>query len=423
MFFFASLTKSLRPVIVIPPMMGSVLYGNIKDLKTHWYCKSNHENSWLWVTDKYLVPPLTNCLAQYLTCAINQTTNKPDSRPEAEIYTIDFGGDSAMTYLDPGLLKHHFIPLMHNALNYFYNNGYTIKQNIFGAPYDWRLNPVSLDQYWIDLQNLIEQAYSQNDNQAVALWGFSAGNYVIHELLTKKVTPEWCSKYVDRAIMLAPAFPGSMEALQCIYFGKIVFLPNVFSTTDIDNMVLSIPTVYGHLPNVPIFGDRPVILGPDGKKYTANDFYDLAISQGKIPDEYIPIFKANLPFINHDITDINVDTYFIFNTALDTPAYIDFSNGWDKNHTVVNGKGDTTINDFGLYYGCKNWKSQHVRVCHDVNTTEKGYDHVGMVLQQDVIELIYKACMSDDWKNNKVEKISHIIIGNGYSDWNQLSKD
>jgi len=284
---------------------------------------------------------------------------------------------------------------MHDALNYFYNNGYTIKENIFGAPYDWRLNPVSIDQYWIDLKNLIEQAYNQNEKQPVALFGFSAGNYVIQELLTAKVTPEWCSTYVDRAVMLAPAFPGSMEALECIFLGKIAFLPNVYDTEDISKMVLSIPTVYGHLPNVHVYGDRTVIQGPDGKKYTANEFYDLSIQQGKIPDEDIPIYQANLPYINHDIKDINIDTYFIFNTGLDTPSYLDYSNGWDKNYTVVQGKGDTTINDFGLYYGCNNWKSQHVRVCHDMNTTEKGYDHVGMILKPDVIQLIYKACTTE----------------------------
>jgi len=355
MFLFAHFALCRRPIVVVPPMFGSVLYGNIYNLKTHWYCKSTHTNEWIWLTDKYLVPPVANCLGNYVTCAINETTGKPGSRPEAEIWTIDFGGDKAIRYLDPGLFKHHIIPLMYKALDRFVAGGYSIKVDMFGAPYDWRMNPVSLDQYWIDLKGLCETAYTQNDNTPIALFGFSAGNYVIHQFLTKYVTEEWRNQHVSRAIMLGPSFPGSFEAVKTVWLGKMAFMPSLYDTKDLNDMTLSIPTLYAHLPNAAIWGDRKVVYGPNGEEYTAAQLYDLYKEHNRIPEEFLPIYESALPYINGEIGDIGVDTYFIFNGILETTEAISFPDGWDKKFHEINGTGDSTINAFGLYYGCNNW--------------------------------------------------------------------
>jgi len=423
MLLFAQFALCKRPFVIVPSMFGSVLYGNIHNLKTHWYCKSSLTNEWLWATERYILPPVINCLAEYITIAVNETTGKPESRPEAEIYTIDFGGDQAIRYLDPGLFDHHLIPILSDTLDRFVSGGYEIRVDMFGAPYDWRLNPVNLDQYWIDLKGLIETAYSQNDNTPVALFGYSAGNYAMQQFLTLKVDKDWKAKYVNRAIMCAASFAGSFEAVTSTWLGKLPFMPAPYRTKDIDQMALSMPTLYAHLPNTYIFGDRNIIVGPDGEGYKAKDLYDLYTSHGKIPEEYIPIYKGALPMLNNDISDIEVDTYFIFNTGLDTIEGISFPDGWDKNYKESYGKGDTTINSIGLYYGCDTWKSEHVRVCHDLNTTDKGYDHIGMVHKKDVVELIFEAATTDEWNSPKVAKKTHYVTGHDSSVWAKLKKE
>jgi len=404
-------------------MFGSVLYGSNDGFETHWYCSSKFDDSWLWLADYYAILPITNCLANYLSCTVNETTGAPISHPGLNIYTIDFGGDGAIRYLDPGILGYHILPILYNALDRFIDAGYQLRTDLFGAPYDWRLNPMNLGPYWNDLKGLIETAYNQNDNTGVALFGFSAGNYVIQQFLTKYVDPEWKAKYVDRAIMLGPSFAGSIEPLLVLLYGRVYFIP-VIDSDDIDMMCYTLPTLYAHLPNSQIWGSRAIIQGPDGTNYNAHELFELLKTQKKVPEKYIPIYQTGLPYIDGDVLDPEIDIYFLFNAAMETPEFIKYEKGWDKDFTIINGLGDTTISKHGLYFGCDNWKSDHVRVCHDINTTESGYEHAKMVTQEDVIELIYQAATSDDWKkSNKVAKRTHYITGHGSAGWKNLKAE
>lgn len=113
------------------------------------------------MNDEFFIDPLQNCVADYLLCEWNSTTNRSSSRKEVEVEVDDFGGAHGISYLDHGVFDQHLIPVYDVVIDEFKKNGYVFGTSIFGAPYDWRLNPIFIDDYWPKFQELIERAYEK----------------------------------------------------------------------------------------------------------------------------------------------------------------------------------------------------------------------------------------------------------------------
>jgi lecithin-cholesterol acyltransferase len=397
-------------------MFGSVLYGDINKIDTHWYCGKNKKNEFLWIKDKYLVPQVVNCLADYMKCEWNSTSHKPKSREGANIYTIDFGGLSAVRYIDHGILGKHFIPDLIHMITKLENEGYIEKVDLFGAPYDWRMNPISLDDYYLQLKQLIEDIYTQTGNQKVTMYGISAGCMAIHNFLTTQVTQEWKDKYMKKIILHGPSFGGAGDALRVIWDNKVSFLPKVYNTESFRKMIVTIPTLHGHMPNAHTNEKLVYVIGPDGKEYYAKDLPQLMIDQGKIKDEAKELFESSFPYIERDILPPGVPTYILFNSVLETPLGYNFKDGWDKPGVPLTTLGDNTITKDSLYYACDKWKTSVSTVCHDIKINDTKYSHSGQLVCDDIQDILYNAIKDDSW----VVKGVHNITGNTIKMWKSL---
>ena len=404
------------PVILVPPMFGSVLYGNVYDLDSHWYCSKSKTNEFLWIKDTYLIPPLVNCLADWLTIQWNETSKKPVSREKTEIYTIDFGGLNAIRYIDHGVLGHHFIPDLIHLINKLEKEGYVEKTDLFGAPYDWRMNPVAVTDYYAQLKELVEQVYASTGNQKVSLYGISAGAMTTHNFMVTYVDQAWKDKYIKKIILHGPSYGGAGEALECVWDETISFLPGVYHTDDVHDLTVTVPTLHAHLPNFKLNENYTFMIGPDGTQYKAKDLPDLILEQGKIPDNARPIFDASLPYVKRDIVPPGVPTYILFNSALQTPLGWDFSQGWDKKGDLLYVLGDGTIAKDALYYGCNYWGDEFPTLCHDLLIEDEDYSHAGQLVKDDVQDIIYNALVDDSW----IVKGNHLITGNTTKPWKSL---
>jgi lecithin-cholesterol acyltransferase len=397
-------------------MFGTVLYGDITDLKSHWYCSKNLKNEYLWIKDKYLVPPLVSCLAEYMTCEWNSTSQKPKSREGANVYTIDFGGLSAVRYIDHGILGKHFIPDLIHMITKLENEGYIEKVDLFGAPYDWRMNPISLDGYYLDLKKLIEDIYEQAGNQKVTMYGISAGSMAIHNFLTTQVTQEWKDKYIKKIILHGASFGGAGDALRVLWDHKVSFFPSLYNTESLRKMVSTMPTLHGHMPNVHTNEHLVYMIGPDGKEYRAGDLPQLLLDHGKIGEDAKKLFEASYPYIQRDIVSPGVPTYLLFNSVLETPLGYNFKNGWDKEGIPLTTTGDNTISKDSLYYPCDKWKTSIPTVCHDIKINDTKYSHSGQIVLDDIQDIIYDAIRDDSW----IVKGVHNITGNTIKQWKTL---
>ena len=373
-----------------------MLYGTAKKFKTHWYCKSNFENTQLWAHQDFLIPPLINCLAEYLTCEFNETIQKPDSRENIKIFSNDFGGDKSIRFINK-FFGYKFGPVFDKLFNTFINNGYKVKENIFGAPYDWRLNPITMDTYFFDLKNLIENAYKINNNVKVIIYSMSAGTMALHEFLTKYVTQDWKDKYISGVIFHAPSFSGAFNAFQSLWIGNIEAIPAFLDSEEMKNMIRSFPTVSAHLFKTSIYDDDIIVYGPNGETYKSIDLPELLINQNKISSNLTKIFKISSKYSKSSLLDPGVPSYFLFNTALNTPKTFIFDQGWDKEYQTIYGKGDSTILEKGLKYPCEKWNSNKGIVCQDIKIDDQQYNHGNQLQSQKIIDLLFKIIQSETW--------------------------
>ncbi|EAY21335.1 Lecithin:cholesterol acyltransferase family protein [Trichomonas vaginalis G3] len=323
-------------------MFGSELMGSITDLSTHWYCSKNFKDHLIYVKDTMLIPPLFNCLASWLTVEWNYTSGLPCSRNRTQIYAKDFGGLSEIKYIDGGVFGKHIMADLIYVINKLEEEGYIEGLDLFGAPYDWRLMPLNFNGYLEDLKVLIEKVYSQTGNQKVALYGISGGGNVIQKFC-QTVAQEWKDKYLRQVLLHGPSYGGAGEALNVLWFQNIGFLPSIFNTQTFRNMVFSIPTFWSHLHNAKS-NTAPVLVGPDGHNYFAQDIPQLMIDYGKaVGDNHQTLNLATKEVIMHDIEPTGVPTYILFNSVLETVYGLNFS-----------GSGNWSIPE--VIYSLGDWK-------------------------------------------------------------------
>lgn len=418
LFVIISFIRSLKPVILVPPMFGSHLYADVTNFASHWYCPKNYKEKLLWVNEEFLIPPLTNCLGEYLISVFDEEKGVVTNRTGIEIYTINWGDVEEVRYVDGGVLGYHFVAELSNLIDKFTAEGYQNQVNLFAAPYDWRTAPNVIDSYYVKLKQLIEDASKNNNDQKVVLFSYSAGGMVLHYFCTRIVDQEWKDKFIDRVVFASPSIGGSMDAARVVWDQNIEYLPSFYVSESTRKAITSQPTLFGHLPNVHVYGDRKIVVDADGKEYKASEVGKFYTEHGKLADYNAKIFEATKNVFEDPLMDPGVNAYFIFNTALQTVDYISFENGYEKPYTQHFVAGDTTMSDFALYWGCNNWKSADKKalVCHDFNISDEGFTHVGMLSYEEFVDVAWQVCTTDNW----IRVGRHNVTGTNTEGWRNI---
>ena len=406
--FLLTLSFSKNPVVLLPGLYGSVLQASYdKGYSEHWYCPQAMDNQVFWLDYKFAIPPMYNCLFELLRGYYDEKTDTVSSPPGVTISVPDFGGEEGMAYVDKeGVLGHHFIESFASMMNYLKDKGYVIKQDLFGAPYDWRLAVSGLENaFYQQLKKLIEHAYSINNGQKVVVLGYSCGGMVIQQFFSKFVTKQWKSKYIQKAIFLAPAFAGSLDTVDVAwyrYFPIVKFL----KTGEIVDTVETVPCIHALFPNKHVFGNTVLVKGPNGEKLTAKDLPDFLIDHKKFKDENIKFFKKNLAPMWEEPADPGVPLMMLYNSQVDTRMGMNFKDGYDKNYVIEYGEGDGTVPAIGPKYGCDHWGgNNHPVVCIDVREKTKDFNHAGMSTNSLVHDIIYEYITSDEWIGSDSSKL------------------
>lgn len=411
MFLFATFVSCLEPVILVPPMFGSELYGSIYDLYTHWYCNKNFEDEVIWVSDGYAIPPLFNCLAEWLTVEWNYTGGYPASRNKTKVYPYHFGTLDGIKYIDHGIFGHHFIPDLIYIVQRFEKDGYKEGVDLFGAPYDFRMMPMAMGDYFDKLKDLVEDVYKKTGKR-VSLYGISGGGNTLHHFC-ELMTQEWKDKHIRSLLLHGPSFGGAGEALIVLWQQTVDWMPSMYMTDVMKKFYLSLPTIWAHLPNAPA-NTQPIIIGPDGHKYYGNDIPQLFVDHNRVTtNDNLNVLNMAKPWISRKLTPTGVPTYILFNSVLNTPYGMQFED-WEKPPTILNVTGDGTLSGESLYYLCNNWgKDPHPVICHDLKIDDNKYSHAGQMTQPDVVDIIFKVLKDDSW----MVPGPHIVTGNHTLEW------
>ena len=400
--FFFFLGNSLRPVVLLPGLYGSSLTATYEEgYAKHWYCPKSQDHEVYWFNYKYLIPPTYNCLFEMLQGYYDEANDVVTSPPGLTVDVPDWGGEEGIAYVDSsGILGMHFIESFHSMLEYLKDKGYTIKKDLYGAPYDWRLAMVGIESnLFPKLKSLIEEAYTNNENQKVVVLGYSCGGIVIQRFFSKYVDQTWKDTYIQKAIFLAPAFAGSPMTVDVAWNRYFPILPSL-KLDSIEEAVETVPCIHTLFPNPNVFGDLPIIDGPDGV-ITAKDIPDYLVEKGKFHDYNIPLMRKDSEIIYEVPEDPGVDLMMLYNSKVDTALTMNFTNGYDEDYEVINTEGDGTVPAVGPVWGCNNWKNDKSLICYDVAQADKDYDHSGMSTNEAVLDIIYKYISDDTWVNAK----------------------
>jgi lecithin-cholesterol acyltransferase len=393
---------SKPPVVLLPGLYGSALTATYeKGFAKHWYCPGTMDNELFWVDYKYAVPPVYNCLFEMLRGYYDETTGKVTSPPGLTIDVPDYGGEEGLSYVDEkGVFGLHFIESFHAMLKYLKDKGYTIKKDLFGSPYDWRLAMSGLaETFFPKLKALIEEAYTKNENQKVTVLGYSCGGMCIQQFFTKYVSKEWKAKYIKKAIFLAPAFAGSMDTFDVSWNRYFPILPFLKSDT-ITETVETVPCIHTLYPNVNVFGDKALVIGPNGEKYTAKDIPDFLVAQGKFSEANVKLMRENIKVTKEVPQDPEVPLMMLFNSGVQTRMTVNFKNGYEKDPETIYEGGDGTVPAIGPKWACENWKHSTLQ-CVDVAQTDDKFNHGGMSTNAAVHDIIYQYITDDNWVQQK----------------------
>lgn len=410
------LSRGMKPLILLPPMYGTNLYATYNNTELPFYCPKTMNDEHLWVHPRFVIPPLYNCLFKALCLDIDNETGEISDLPNISISIHDFGGDEAVRYVDSGIFGYHFIESLAFFIDYFKEKGYTMKKDLFAAPYDWRRAISALGGFWDQFKSLTEHAYQINDNQKVTLFGFSTGGYILQRFLTEHVDKKWKDKYVDKIILLAPSFGGATVTMLSIWTKISPLLPFI-NSTQVNDMVESMMVVHAHLPNHVVFGNRTVFRGPYDEDYTAAELRDLFVKNRKITGKYIKLFDMSVNESSKDPVSPDVPTLIILNTGVDTVHSYHFKQGWDKTPTEFYGRGDGTLPSIGPMYACENWSSEeNPIICIDLFRDSPIFNHQPLGSNPFVHELVFNATLNEEWPHLKkriIKRAPFVDVING----------
>lgn len=415
------LITNKKPVVLMPGLYGSNLYVSYdKNTKVPWYCPKKMKDEVLWIRTKFLLPPLVNCIAYLTQNEFDNDTQTIHGIPGVNITVKDFGGKKSVDYIVKTKTgKFSFIDCFGSMINYFENRGYEVGKDFFVASYDWRIAPLFIDDYWLQLRQLIEKVYYQSNGQKVTLVGFSMGCFMIQQFLASEqliknsqnqtingrpiwtsiknpiIDESWKEKYIEKVIFIAPSIGGTFKVFDGMVRRFSPLIP-FYRTEHIADMSTSIPGFYSHWPNYEVFKDYQAARGPDGRNYTTEQLRDLVYNYSNIKQKFIPIMDISIDLQRQAPEDIgeNIPLTIIYNTKIPTTSFLDYTKGW--NHDPVRYfelEGDGTVPAQGIKYVCDNWKAENRSlICIDLeNNDQKKFEHGSIPMQPLVLDLVYNA--------------------------------
>lgn len=395
MFFFLLQSISIevkKPVILIPGTYASILQMTGHDLGHQWYCPKTLDNSVVWVNELYFIPPILNCVMQWLKIYYDPKNDEQVSHPNSTIDIIDFGKLTGVTNLDKFIANYSVIPYYTLMIDYFKNLGYQEDVDLFGAPIDWRMGLAPTEKVFHPrLIKLIEEIYEKT-NQKVNLIGHSFGGYVVQNFLSNGATQEWIDKYIEKGIVLAPSFGGASQSMSIAWtreIKKIITIKNEFLTEALETM----GAVHIHFYNWEMYPNETVVYTPDGKEIKTEEFPQFLIDHNKISGDAIPLLKLNQRFTSKFPNQTKAPLYVIYNSARNTAKAFKIKNYDTDEFEDVVGEGDGTVNAEGIRKYCQKYSSN--THCFDFKDDGPFGNHLMMLYKHELIQLTYKTVFNN----------------------------
>lgn len=417
-----SIEPHLSPVVLVPGLAGSRLQARVLADKPKANIICSRQPGWqdMWLTLRAFLPVAIDCWIDNVRMEPDPASGFTRNAPGVESRVAQFGSVESVRHLD--LKSPKLSEYFASVIERYEQLGYQPDQNLFAAPYDFRVAPQQLaESFFNPLKKLIEFAYSNEANQKLAEGSLEtmslppAGSgckkvtLLCHSMgcthmliFLRNQTAAWRQSRIRKLIAISSPWGGSVKALKALLVGEQFGLPLV-SEAKMRNLVRGFPGVAHMLPQEQIFG----LPNKDEPDYDAQPLVETPQSQFKV-NELERLLRAaglerqwdwfnqsaNLIRPLEPLADLRVDCLHSLNVP--TTETIIFRNSSDfpnGNYELARGDGDGTVNHQSLLV-CARWaRLLPDRVRHKVVLNA---NHVGILSNKALLEHITDDVLGSD---------------------------
>lgn len=313
----------------------------------------------------------------------NTTTRTTSNSPGVEVRVGGFGRVESVEYVDSAKLAgtSYFDQLVHQLVDL----GYERNKNIFGAPYDFRKAPNELQDYFVNLKNLVEQVYQANNNEPVVFICHSMGCLNALYFLNLN-TQSWKDKHLRSMITLAGVWGGSVKAMKAFASGDnfgVLVIPSLRLRRD----VRTFPSLAHLMPSREVFPPNQVLVKNRNKLYRVDDFKEFFDDiDYKIGYEmWLDVKNLTSP-----LRAPGIETHCLHGNKITTMEVLDYEVGDfpDAKPRVTYGDGDGTVNLISLQ-ACVGWATKQKEPLFYRNFSS--IDHMTILTDRKVLNYIGEA--------------------------------
>ncbi|XP_044266833.1 phospholipase A2 group XV-like isoform X1 [Tribolium madens] len=372
----------LNPIVLIPGDGGSQVEARLnKSTSVHYICEKTTSDFFnIWLNMELLVPLVIDCWIDNIKLIYDNETRTTRNNDGVEIRIPGFGGTDAVEWLDPS----------HASAGAYFNSiaktlvslGHERNKTIKGAPYDFRKAPNENQQFFIDLKSLIEQTYTENNNQPVIIIAHSMGGPMSLFFLNQQ-TQDWKDKYIKSLVTLSGAWGGSVKAVK-VYaigddLGSYVLRESVMREEQITS-----PSLAWLLPSKLFWKPDEVLIQTERKNFSLSNLQEFfqAIN--------FPVgweMRKDTEKFQLDYRPPGVEVHCLYGVGVDTVERLYYKPGtWlDGYPTLINGDGDGTVNRKSLE-GCLHWGNLQKQKVYSKQLPK--VDHMQILKNKDVLSYI-----------------------------------
>lgn len=388
------------PLIFVPGDGGSQLEARLnKRSRVHYICDLKSDWFDIWLNIHLLVPVSIDCLIDNLILRYDPKTHTSLNSEGVEIRPHNFGSVDSVEYLD--ILKLPKTDYFHTIIDTLVrNNSYQREVDMFGSGYDFRKAPNELDEFFVNLTNLIEKTYTINGFRPVTLICHSMGCLNAVYLLNNK-TQDWKDVFVKRLVTIAAPWGGSFKAISAMLFGDDLGIP-LMQTAKLQMLQSTFPSLMYLFPIAPTYSKQQVLIETPQKNYTLTNLHEILIAKNMT--DQLSMWQDTRPILE-SIKAPNVELWCLYSNGIDTTKRIVYETDITGKYSEETGDGDGTVNIESLR-ACENFASHQDKPIKTFSFHKT--DHIDILRGAATANFISKYIMSCDEPGNEDCGLSQI---------------